>query len=62
MRDVLSWRKSREYFYWRTQRRLAELQLRSKFADADPDLPFEKVGSFPPRTRSKHNGRTGSGD
>jgi len=43
VRDVLAWRKSREYFYWRTQRRLAELQLRNKFVEADSALTFEQV-------------------
>ena len=42
---MLAWRKSREYFYWRTQRRLAELQLRNKFVEADLALTFEQVSA-----------------
>ncbi len=28
--DVLSWKRSRNFFYWRVNRKLAELSLRKK--------------------------------
>ena len=48
VRDVMSWRKSREYFYWRTQRRLAEMQLRHTIAHTDTAMSFEEVLSLLP--------------
>eukprot|EP00961_Rhodomonas_salina_P214334 2894527-Rhodomonas_salina.2 len=43
IRDALSWKRSREYFYWRVNRRLAELKLRKEVMAADPNLTFEEV-------------------
>jgi len=43
VRDVLSWKRSREYFFWRVQRRQAEMRLRKAIVDADPNLSFSEV-------------------
>jgi len=43
IRDALSWKKSREYFYWRVQRRLAEMKLRKAMMHANPHLTFSEV-------------------
>jgi len=45
VRDVLSWKRSREYFFWRVQRRQAEMRLRKAIVDADPNLTFSEVGA-----------------
>uniref|UniRef100_A0A7S1TNP5 Acetyl-coenzyme A carboxylase carboxyl transferase subunit beta domain-containing protein n=1 Tax=Erythrolobus australicus TaxID=1077150 RepID=A0A7S1TNP5_9RHOD len=34
VRDVLEWKRSREFFYWRVRRRIAELGLRERVAAA----------------------------
>jgi len=38
IRDSLSWKNAREYFYWRVKRRLAEDSLISKVKEADDSL------------------------
>ena len=43
VRDVLAWKRSREYFYWRVQRRQHEFKLRKAIVDADPNLTFSQV-------------------
>jgi len=43
VRDVLAWKRSREYFFWRVQRRQAEFKLRKAIVDADPNLTFAQV-------------------
>mmetsp|Transcript_23591 Transcript_23591/g.76855 ORF Transcript_23591/g.76855 Transcript_23591/m.76855 type:complete len:2137 (+) Transcript_23591:142-6552(+) len=43
IRDALSWKKSREYFYWRVQRRLAEMKLRKAMMHANPHMTFSEV-------------------
>ncbi|CBJ32783.1 Acetyl-CoA carboxylase [Ectocarpus siliculosus] len=41
VRDILEWKTSREYFYWRVKRRLAENGVRKMFKDADPSMSFD---------------------
>lgn len=41
--DVLSWKRSREYFYHRVQRKIAENELRKKVMKADSRLTWEKA-------------------
>jgi len=41
--DVLSWKRSREFFFYRTQRKLAELSLRKKVMEANPKLTFAEA-------------------
>ncbi|CAM9521617.1 unnamed protein product, partial [Choristocarpus tenellus] len=43
VRDILDWSTSREYFYWRTRRRLAENEVRKVFKEADPLLTYDDV-------------------
>ncbi|CAM9962218.1 unnamed protein product, partial [Discosporangium mesarthrocarpum] len=43
VRDILEWKTSREYFYWRTQRRLAENEVRKMFKGADPNMSFKEI-------------------
>merc|ERR1711990_1439031 len=43
VRDVLAFKRSREYFYWRVQRRQAEMGLRKAIADANPELSFAEI-------------------
>jgi len=43
IRDALSWKRSREYFYWRVHRRMAEMKLRKKIMEADPSLVMGEV-------------------
>jgi len=43
VRDVLSWKRSREYFYYRVQRRQGEMRLRKAIMDANPSLSFSEV-------------------
>merc|ERR1711990_50682 len=43
VRDVLAWKRSREYFYWRVQRRQQGFKLRKAIVDADPNLTFSEV-------------------
>ncbi|KAG5181165.1 acetyl-CoA carboxylase [Tribonema minus] len=40
VRDVVDWKSSREYFYWRTKRRLAENEVRKQMRAADPTLTY----------------------
>ena len=39
--DVLSWKRSREYFYHRVQRKLAENAMRKSLMDADAKLSWD---------------------
>lgn len=43
VRDILEWKTSREYFYWRVKRRLAESGVRKMFKDADPSMSFDET-------------------
>lgn len=43
VRDILEWKSSREYFYWRVKRRLAENEVRKMFNVADPSQSFDKT-------------------
>jgi len=38
IRDVLEWKSSRSYMYWRVKRRIAEDELRNKIMEADASL------------------------
>ncbi|KAL1495877.1 hypothetical protein AB1Y20_014521 [Prymnesium parvum] len=38
IRDVVSWKRSREYFYWRLRRRLAQDRLVKDLKESDSDL------------------------
>ena len=39
VRDIIDWKSSRQYFYWRVKRRLAEKEIRKMLKAADPSLP-----------------------
>ncbi|CAM9940346.1 unnamed protein product [Pylaiella littoralis] len=41
VRDILEWKTSREYFYWRVKRRLAENGVRKMFQAADASMSYE---------------------
>eukprot|EP00172_Hildenbrandia_rubra_P004148 Plantae.Rhodophyta-Hildenbrandia_rubra.ctg785.p1 GENE.Plantae.Rhodophyta-Hildenbrandia_rubra.ctg785~~Plantae.Rhodophyta-Hildenbrandia_rubra.ctg785.p1 ORF type:complete len:1318 (-),score=208.85 Plantae.Rhodophyta-Hildenbrandia_rubra.ctg785:470-4423(-) len=43
IRKIVEWQDSREFFYWRLQRRLAEMRIRSLCRRADPDLTDSEV-------------------
>jgi len=43
VRDVLAFKRSREYFFWRVQRRQAEFKLRKAITEANPALSFAEV-------------------
>ena len=43
VRDALSWKSSREYFYYRVNRRLAEIKLRKEIKAADPKLTHDEI-------------------
>lgn len=45
VRDILEWKSSREYFYWRVRRRLAEKKVRDMFHAADPSKTYGEVTS-----------------
>ncbi|KAA8490458.1 Acetyl-CoA carboxylase 2 [Porphyridium purpureum] len=40
IRDVVEWKRSREYFFWRTKRRLRELELRKHVAKVNAALDW----------------------
>ncbi|CAM9423058.1 unnamed protein product [Ascophyllum nodosum] len=43
VRDILEWKTSREYFYWRVKRRLAEKKIRDVFHVADPSKTHNEI-------------------
>eukprot|EP00612_Vaucheria_litorea_P002853 CAMPEP_0171460884 /NCGR_PEP_ID=MMETSP0945-20130129/5573_1 /TAXON_ID=109269 /ORGANISM="Vaucheria litorea, Strain CCMP2940" /LENGTH=2045 /DNA_ID=CAMNT_0011987159 /DNA_START=270 /DNA_END=6407 /DNA_ORIENTATION=+ len=43
VREVIDWKTSREYFYWRTKRRLAENKIRKMIKQADPSLTYYQM-------------------
>lgn len=43
VRDILEWQSSREYFYWRVKRRLAENEVRKQFKAADPSKTHDET-------------------
>lgn len=43
VRDILEWKGSREYFYWRVKRRLAENEVRKMLKKADPAMSFDEA-------------------
>lgn len=43
VRDILEWKSSREYFYWRVKRRLAENEVRKMFKAADPSQTHDET-------------------
>jgi acetyl-CoA carboxylase/biotin carboxylase 1 len=45
VRDVLSWKRSREFFFYRVQRRQAEMRLRKAIMETDPTLDFCQVSA-----------------
>jgi len=38
--DILTWKSSRRFFYWRLRRRLGLEKIRSEIYEANPDTPF----------------------
>ncbi|CAN0182224.1 unnamed protein product, partial [Hapterophycus canaliculatus] len=43
VRDILEWKTSREYFYWRVKRRLAENGVRKMFEAADASMSHDDI-------------------
>lgn len=41
VRDIIDWKSSRQYFYWRVKRRLAEKEIRKMLKAADPSQSFQ---------------------
>lgn len=41
VRDILEWKTSRSYFYWRVKRRLAENGVRKMFKKADASMTYD---------------------
>ena len=41
VRDILEWKTSRSYFYWRVKRRLAENGVRKMFKEADASMSYD---------------------
>jgi len=46
VRDVLDWKRAREYFYWRVKRRLCEFELRKQMSNADESLSWEGMSQY----------------
>lgn len=46
LKDILDWRTSREYFYWRLKRRLAENEILKAILTENSVLDYEKASNY----------------
>jgi len=46
LKEILDWRTSREFFYWRLKRRLGEDNTIKTILTSNPSLDYHKVSNY----------------